>query len=441
MPSKLFLAEQPMNPFASFDPRIDGYDAPVGYTWHASDCPITMTKVGPATTDWLLDTRSSFALCTTEAQINALYQGLARQPLLDFTPSHLLTPDVANNRFTDTAGDHLTKQGAGAGATIEKGPLFDERAAAGFQAQQIHANASYYAAVGVGDYDVAAGAYCVAWLGSYTQTPEGGVVISDINMPAGIATGTGWAVTINEFGGFGFLINGPALDLNADTAFGAPSVADGRVRIFHHGRSVLAAGLGYVRTPGIPPVTQVGLPGNISNVDALFGLIQDAGGARTAAGNQQVQRIAFWEGAAAENVLTYLDAIEDGLQAQIGSTTQQLVKPPAWQDFVVQVPARALNVAFQPNPIRPTWCNYSVNIEVAGLGSGTVELLSDAANPPVTVISTIKREIQAGAFVDNLTAPLTHWCAPGHFVLIRTTVNSGAGVAFNLVSQSEFTSP
>ena len=431
--------------FASFDPRIDGLAADVGASWAATDCPISMTKVGLGDTEWCIDARSSLALCTTAAQVNALYQGLARQPALDFTPSHLLTPDVDNNRFTDTAGDHLTLQGGGSGAEIDKSPLFDDRSAAGYQGRIVSGNASYYAAADATKYEFASSAFCVGWLGSCTQSPGGGVAVGKMHVLGTLTQGAGadpglgygWAVSVNSYGGFGFGVYGLDGFVNNDTAFpGAtgPGVDDGKIRIFHSGRSV-TNNLGFVRTAGFDPVTQAGDTGDITSSDALFGWLGH-GASRVAMGDHQCQKMAVWEGAAAENVYAHIANIEAALQSQLAGVEQQLHRRKFVQDFVVGSNGRSLDVAFQPSALRPMWCSYTVSIDVGAAGNGAVRLLSDTANPPTTVLGEVRI---SGA--GKISGVLTHLCPPAAYILLQT-VDDGAGAPTTaIVTQYEVSLP
>lgn len=422
--------------FAQFDPRIDGLSASVGTRWSATDCPMVMVKIGEGNTDWIISGEgqvSALAACETFAQIQALYRGLARQPNLDMTPSHLLTPDLANNRLSDVAGDHLTIQGAGAGAAIERSPLYDNLSPFGYQARVTIGNASYFAASDPGKYDFN-GPFVIGWIQSCTVDAAGGVSLGKWRPAPG--QDRGYAISLNSFGGFGFLINGALLNLNTDTPFGTPPVNDGRLRVFHHGFSALAGGKGFVRTAGIAPVEQNGNPGAFSNNDALFGILQTAGGgALTAQGNQQYQKMVVWTGAAAENVIANLEAVEDGLQAQLGTSIVEGTS--INQNINPTVAARAFNAPFVPSVSSPILCLYSCRILTAGNDIGRIEIRADlGVNPPVTVRGVLRRQIQAGAFPDSIDGQLCFLAPPGWTVEIVTVAEAGAPV-FSFQAQCE----
>jgi hypothetical protein len=450
------MERRPLNPlpgwFSIFDPRIDGLRAQLGAYWAATDCPIAFYKVGLGDTDWIIaghGSESALAACTTPAQVNALYRGLARQPLLDFTPTHLLTPNPNTNNLLDfaPAADHLTLQGAGVGASVEKSPLYDATSLQGYQAVQLGGNASYYQAASAVPYDVAGGAFVTAWIASYTKDAGGGVVLGKYDAPAG--SDLGFAVTMNVGGGFGFLLNGSLGNLNADTPFGTQPVNDGRLRIFHLGRSVLGAGLGFVRTPDIAPVTAVGLVGTLTNADGIFGLASQVGAATLAQGDQQVATIVRWDGLAAENVIANVAAIEASLGAQLAGGAGQsgsVFNPGLFSQFsagmvgqvVVSHPARVLDADFAPGAAsnRPVLGIYSVRVESGGAGIGHVELRSDAAAPPVTEICRSGGGT-AVAILDTFVSVLVVLALPGQNVRLVTVIDAGAPV-FTLQAVTEY---
>ena len=278
-----------------------------------------------------------------------------------------------NDRIADlVAGHHLTRQGLGSGATITRSPL------GGYQAAQLGGNASYYAAASSSQYVVTTGAFVVGFVAATTRNARGGIILGKYADPA--LAGKGWGVSSNDAGRFGFLQNGDLTDLNTDNY--GDRVDDGRVRLFHTGRSVLGAGVGFVRTADRTPASVVGKAGDLTtNVATPFGLLSDnAGGGRLAAGDHQVQAIAFWTGTAAENVVAHVAEVEAGL-----ATGHPVVPSSLVQDPQVATPARSLGVAFQPNAARPCWCSYTIEYGSGGQTTAYVALKSDAANPPTTV--------------------------------------------------------
>ena len=81
-----------------------------------------------------------------------------------------------------------------------------------------------------------------------------------------------------------------------------------------------------------------------------------------------------------------------------------------------QQPSRVLDVPFLISPARPALATYGVDIETdAGAG---IEVLSDGANPPTTIIA------QAGIGTPTPGAgailSVTAFVYPGHYVLVRT---------------------
>jgi hypothetical protein len=96
-------------------------------------------------------------------------------------------------------------------------------------------------------------------------------------------------------------------------------------------------------------------------------------------------------------------------------------------------PARVLNVSFQPSATDPTFVHYSVRITTIAAELGRVDLLSDAANPPVTV----RARIAGGAAVAMTTEGVLSYIVPaGHFVLLQT-VNEAGLPAFALNASTE----
>jgi hypothetical protein len=88
-------------------------------------------------------------------------------------------------------------------------------------------------------------------------------------------------------------------------------------------------------------------------------------------------------------------------------------------------PTRAIGTGFAPSATKSVWCSYTINIVNTSGQTTTVELRSDAADPPTTVRTSAK--LISGA-TDGQTArqQLTYICPPGHNVKL---VASGTGAA------------
>jgi hypothetical protein len=101
----------------------------------------------------------------------------------------------------------------------------------------------------------------------------------------------------------------------------------------------------------------------------------------------------------------------------------------------VSHPARFFNTAFQPNTSRPTLLIYSVRIasalSIAGGARGRIELLSDAANPPVTsrarVAGGLTGTVVIGIALDDVVeGTLVYLCPAGDFVLLMPIDEEGS---------------
>lgn len=109
---------------------------------------------------------------------------------------------------------------------------------------------------------------------------------------------------------------------------------------------------------------------------------------------------------------------------------------------VSSTPGRALNTTFQPHATRPTQVSYAASISctvsLGGSVTGTVELRSDANNPPTTVRArtslthALGLGVGVGSTVAN-TDNLSFMVPPGHFV--RLVTSGTASIA--LVDQTE----
>jgi len=111
----------------------------------------------------------------------------------------------------------------------------------------------------------------------------------------------------------------------------------------------------------------------------------------------------------------------------------------------VSYPARAFNTTFQPSTTRPTLCIYSIRIvadlTLGGAESGRVELVSDAAAPPVTVQCRMAHGL-AGTLVLGVTitssmeSVLVYLVPAGHNVRLNT-INETTAPTYTLVRATE----
>lgn len=359
--------------FATFDPRIDGLAGDVGSVASASDCPLVFRKIGALDTEWIIEGRGTapalFAV-TTAAQMNAMCRGFARQPLLDFTPTHILTPDPVSDTFVDSVGASSLKK-RGATASIEPSPFFDNVSAFGQQAEQTDLEASYYAADDETHYDVTTQSFVVLAVSAFTKNGGGGLYLSKIKYPAP-GQNLGYGVSINLDNGFGFLLRGSLTELNSDSAAFSANIVDGRYRAFFHGRTVPGA-LGYVFTPEFPSVAVAGLAGDLHNTDGIFGLVNDGFGLPSAAcSTSRTPKIAFWEGTAAENLTTYLAAIGEGFEEMLGDTPAELQVVQQRYDIPANDTQFAQRTGLLASWYRPDWINAAGNVVSQGVAATIV---------------------------------------------------------------------
>lgn len=131
-----------------------------------------------------------------------------------------------------------------------------------------------------------------------------------------------------------------------------------------------------------------------------------------------------------------------GLTGATGATGPQ--GPAGLPDItsITSSPGRAFNTVFMPSATRPTLVVYTVQISatasLAGGQTGTIELCSDAANPPTTVRCSASSSftITLGVGIGWTSAQrwaLAHIVPAGHRVSL---VTSGAA-AMSLVHQTE----
>lgn len=138
-----------------------------------------------------------------------------------------------------------------------------------------------------------------------------------------------------------------------------------------------------------------------------------------------------------------------GLTGATGATGPQGATgaqgPAGFGTVTPSTPARAIGTAFQPHATKAVECSYAVKAQVtnpllAGTSTTTVKLLSDAANPPITVRDTVEATSGVGvsvtlALTTSNTAALRYIVPPGHWVLLQQTI-SGTGAA-SIVAQTE----
>jgi len=440
--------------FATFNPRLDGLDAPISARWTATDVPgLSYTHVSAGANDWIVDNLgnvSSLVACAqldlagvTPAQIgravNALYQGAARVlpgddfTLQNMTPRHLCRGDRLNDQFTDViAGDHLTRGGLGVTAVMTTSPLFGVE-----QGQQLTDQASFYACPDGTKWEAGSNAVVNTWIGAITQNADGGVMIGKEDYPPGAQLG--FSITSNSQGGFGFEWRGSLGVLNADTPFGNPPADDGRMRAFHAYRSVLGAGRAGVRCD-LATVELPGLVGDLTDPLALFGLVGQAGVSLLAEGSQSMQVIAQWLDAEAENVIAHLPAIEAFLQAQLAPAgTQGAVSTGNLVTVTTAPVTRVAGVPFQPSVFDSVLLLYSFKIATGGLGLSRIVIKADPFAPPTTVRLRTGGGLVAGAFVDDVD-PLVTFIAPPHWFVIweEEIIVPGAVVTLEVQTEQAF---
>lgn len=92
-------------------------------------------------------------------------------------------------------------------------------------------------------------------------------------------------------------------------------------------------------------------------------------------------------------------------------------------------PTRALNTNFQPSTTRPTFVVYTVKLAISLLTNTTVtvELRSDASNPPTTVRAQAHHSGTPAVDLNSqVDIPMAYIVPIGHFVRLQT---SGTGTA------------
>lgn len=359
--------------FATFDPRIDGLAGDVGSIAAASDCPLVFRKVGTLDTEWIIENRGTapalFAVMSA-AEMNAMCRGFARQPLLDFAPTHILTPDPVSDSFVDSVGTSDLKK-RGVGASIDSSPFFDGVSTAGQQALQTDLQQSFYGADDETHYDVTTQSFVVLAVAAFAKNGTGGLYLSKIKYPAP-AQDRGYGVSINLDNGFGFLLRGSLTELNSDSSQFTANVVDGRYRAFFHGRTVPGA-LGYVFTPEFPSVGVAGLAGDLHSTDSIFGLLNDGFALpRAASSTSRTPKIVFWEGTAAENLTTYLAVIGAAFQEMLGDAPSELQVVSQRYDLPANDTQFAQRTGLLASWYRPDWINAAGNVASQGVAATIV---------------------------------------------------------------------
>ena len=115
--------------------------------------------------------------------------------------------------------------------------------------------------------------------------------------------------------------------------------------------------------------------------------------------------------------------------------------PPGIVNVVtVSTPARVFGTPFQPHGTRPVQCTYAIQqtctVTLGGDIETTVELLSDAANPPTVVRARAKlrNALGLGVGVGQTTEHIVslHYMVPaGHWVNLVATTEAGSTAAIS----------
>lgn len=106
----------------------------------------------------------------------------------------------------------------------------------------------------------------------------------------------------------------------------------------------------------------------------------------------------------------------------------------------VSTPARVFGTPFQPHATSPVQCTYAIQqtctVTLGGDIETTVELRSDAANPPTTVRgrAKLRSALGVGVGVGQTTEHIVslHYMVPaGHWVNLVATTEAGSTAAIN----------
>lgn len=119
--------------------------------------------------------------------------------------------------------------------------------------------------------------------------------------------------------------------------------------------------------------------------------------------------------------------------------------PAGFGTVTPSTPTRTIGTAFQPSATNAVLCIYSIQIactaSLTGGQTGTVQLLSDASNPPTTVRATIGNQntstLTIGlTIVNNQTATLSYLVPIGQYVKL-VSANVTGTPTFTMIAQTE----
>lgn len=83
--------------------------------------------------------------------------------------------------------------------------------------------------------------------------------------------------------------------------------------------------------------------------------------------------------------------------------------------------AAAVDTAYQPSTTRDVWVHASVQISSGAAGDGKIEAMTDAANPPTTIVGTFR----VGTALTVIGAQLTFLVKAGNYYKLTTTSTGG----------------
>lgn len=438
--------------FAEVDPRIDGIDG--ADLAQASDCPIRFRRVGPATTDWVIDgigVTHALVASFTDLEVEALCRGFTRQPLLNFLPSYLATPDFANNRMTEhLQGAHLDHHGDPDEAFVEPGPLFGGVGPYGYQLSQKNETESWFGCDDLDAYKFGAGSGVIGTIGSCTKWSKGGDVVSKLEH-GGADKGFAWSLDFDENKGGGklsstFYGDGPPDPAHRDLLPSdpdSPSLATGQLLYVDLGintdEDYQFNGIdGHEEYKNAATdITQPDPPGNLDD-DVEFGFVHsNTGGLRHAYGDTQWMKLVVWLGEAAENYATHRAAIRRGFQAMLGGARQTYYNPQTLGPRVTEEAHAEVNlnawINFHADYDLPDTLQVSVSFQIgtgAGGGGGRVEV-QKTRDDTFATFTTLPLKVEHTTSLDASVLPtyttgaVTFLVLPGEFVRFKTTDEGG----------------